>query len=136
MLKWIPVDFTALKPEQQENMFRAWCKLVMAGLAGHNANGVLKFEDKGDSGLATERIIQGAQVWIEKYGRKFKTQLHVPLNDMLEQDYPRQGSDVRRNDPNWYAGSLVDRAQEWELWPPPAETYGVLPWPEKADITV
>ena len=135
-IKWIPVDFTALKPEQQENMFFAWCRLVMGNLNAFGATGVLKYDFKGDSGMAQERIMQGANVWVEVRGRKFKTNLHVTLNDMLEQDFPKQGSDVRRNDPVWYAGSLVERAKDWELFPPPVDTYGVLPWPADPDIEV
>lgn len=135
-IKWIPVDFTALKPEQQENMFKAWCGLVMANLDDFGAKGVLKYEEKGDSGMAQERILQGAQVWIEVKGRKLKTNLLVTMNDMLEQDFPRKGSDMRRNDPMWYAGSLVERAKDWELFPPPEGTYGVQPWPTAPDIEV
>ena len=133
VIKWVPMDFTALQPAQQTNMFKAWCKLVMAALPNYSAGGVLKFEEMGESGMAVERVIQGAQVWISLRGKKFKTNLLVAFNDMLEQDFPRQGSDVRRNDPNWFAGSLVERAKDWELWPP-SEGYGVLPWPTAWDL--
>ena len=135
-IKWIPVDFTALKPEQQENMFLAWCRLVMANLPTFNANAVLVFDVKGNSGMAQERIIQGALVWISIQGRKLKTQLRITLNDMLENDFPKQGSTVRRNDPAGYAEGLVSRAMTYELFPPPVDTYGVMPWPENPDITV
>lgn len=135
-IKWIPVDFTALKPEQQENMFLAWCRLVMGYIPAAGANAALVFDVKGDSGMAQERVIQGALVWISIRGRKLKTQLRITMNDMLEQDFPKQGSTVRRNDPAGYAEGLVSRAKDWELFPPSDDTYGSQPWPEKADITV
>lgn len=132
---WIPFDFTRLTTEQQDNAFVAWCELVMANLANHNAKGVLKFEDKGEVGMATEKVIQKADVWIEVGGVKLKYNVMIAFNDMLENDHPRQGSDVRRNDPNWFAGSLVERAKEWEA-NPPSEGYGMLDRPAAPDVTV
>ena len=132
---WIPFDFTRLTTAQQDSAFVAWCELVMANLANHNAKGVLKFEEKGDVGMATEKVIQKADVWIEADGVELKTNVMIAFNDMLENDYPRQGSDVRRNDPEWFAGSLVERAKEWEA-NPPSEGYGILDRPAAPDITV
>ena len=132
---WIPFDFTKLTTQQQDNAFVAWCALVMANLSNHNAKGVLRFEDKGQVGMATEKVIQKADVWIEADGVKLKYNVMIAFNDMLANDHPRQGSDVRRNDPNWFAGSLVERARVWEAYPP-SEGYGILARPTAPDITV
>jgi hypothetical protein len=132
---WIPFDFTKLTTEQQDDAFVAWCALVMAHLSNYSAKGVLQFEDKGEVGMATEKVIQKADVWIEVDGVKLKTNVMIAFNDMLENDHPRQGSDVRRNDPSWFAGSLVERAKEWEA-NPPSEGYGILARPTAPDITV
>ena len=132
---WIPFDFTAMPVEQQDQMFVAWCKLVMDNLKNHDAKGVLKFEEKGPQEFMKTNI-QSAQVWIEASGKKLKTNLLVAFNDMLENDCPNASKpDIRRNDPDWYAGSLVDRAKGWEA-NPPSEGYGLLPWPLKSDIEV
>lgn len=135
--KWIPFDFTALTTPQQDNMFVAWCKSVMNCVKELGFHGVLKFEEKGDSGMATERVIQGAQVWMtDAAGKVIGVNLLVAFNDMLANEPAKQGSEVLRNDPNWYAGSLQERAKDWAAFPPNPETYGVLPLTSDPDITV
>jgi len=106
----------------------------MSCLKNHGAGGMLKFEEKGDTGPATEKVIQGAQVWISADGKDLLYNLLVPFNDFLENEKVK--GDVLRNDPDWYAGSLVERAKDKELFPPPPETYGLLPRPENPDIEV
>jgi hypothetical protein len=135
-IKWVPFDFTALATAQQVQMFVAWCRLVMSCLKNYNAGGLLQFEAKGDTGPAAQKVIQGAQAWITYKGKELKYNRLIAFTDMLENDRPRQGSDVRRNDPNWFAGDLVESAKDKEIFPPPEDTYGFVPRPEKADIEV
>lgn len=131
---WVPLDFTALPTEQQDKMFVAWCGLVFARLKEQGAHGLLKFQPKGASGPA-QMNIQGADVWIEANGVKYKTNLLIAFNDFLDNSCPIQGNPVRRNDPVWYASSLVNRAKDWEIFPP-GEGYGILPRPTNPDIAV
>lgn len=134
--QWVPFDFTALKTEEQDNMFLRWCRSVMSCLVSYNAGGMLKFEPKGDTGPATEKVIQGAQVWITYKGKPLLYNLLVPFNDMLANEKVNSTSSTLRNDPSWYAGDLVSRALDKELFPPPPETYGLQPRPADPDIVV
>lgn len=137
MVKYIPLDITALKPEQQTNMFMAWCKLVMAELPALGAKGVLQFDAMGDSGMAQERVMQGAQVWIEKDGKKLKFNQLVAFNDMTDDDIPNLSKPtIRRNYPSSRAAQLIETAQRMEADPPPAETYGLLVRPAAPDVEV
>ena len=136
-IKWIPVDFTALKSEQQTNMFKAWCKLVMDAVVELGAKGVLKFEEMGNSGMAQERVMQGAQVWIEKDGKKLKYNVLVAFNDMLDDNIPNLSKPtIRRNYPISKATQLIESAQQWEASPPDAESYGLQARPVSPDIEV
>ena len=107
-ISWIPMDLTSLTTGQQDDMFIAWCKLVMQEVA-KSARAVLKFEEKGEVGPAATKNIQGAQVWVEGC----TPNVLVAFNDYFDNSIPNQSHpDVHRNDPAWYGPDLIARARE------------------------
>jgi hypothetical protein len=133
----VPFDFTALKVQQKVDFFAAWCRLVMAAVAELKCKAVLSFPAAVDAGMQSDvYVTQKADVWIEKDGVKLKYNVMLPFNAMLANNPVRPGSHVLENDPLWVAGQLVGSAQWWEQFPPNADSYGILPRPEKADIEV
>jgi|WetSurMetagenome_2_1015567.scaffolds.fasta_scaffold445943_2 hypothetical protein len=129
----VPFDFTKLTTAQQDSMFIAWCEQVMDEIAALGHRALLLFEPKGDVGMATEKVIQGAFVWIDE----LKVQVRIAFNDMLDSDAPNQDHPERkRNFPDVKAAVIVEEAQEWAVNPPPADTYGIVARPATGDISV
>jgi hypothetical protein len=132
---FVPFDFPNLKPEQQENMFKSWCRLVMLSVKEAGAHALLKYQDKGDSGMATERILQGADVWVDGCA----VNVLVAMNDMLDDDVPNQSKpDERRNHPEVRAKALLESAKELDAYAKTGNlgAYEILPRPEAGDIQV
>jgi hypothetical protein len=134
-LTWIQIDFTQQTVDQVEQLFKNWCNAWMERLSKYGAGGVLKYEELGDSGPNTARTVQGANVWIEcPPGVLLSYNINVPLDNMLDNDFPVQGKPVRRNDAEWFAGDVVARAKEHEVSPPDPDSYGRLDRPDDPDI--
>ena len=129
----VPMDFTKMTTVQQNNAFVIWCGLVMKAIRELNHKAVLKFPFAGDSGMATERVIQKADVWVDPY----KVNVVLNFNSMLETDVPNQSRPTeKRNFPSVMAAALIQNAKDWDKTPPPADTYGILLRPTSGDIEV
>lgn len=130
----VPFDFTAMPNKQQNDTFVVWCGLVMKAIKDLGHKAVLAFPPAVDAGMAADvYVVQKADVWIDE----LKVNVLLAFNTMLETDVPFAGRpEEKRNFPNVVAADLIASAQEKDKNPPPADTYGILPRPEKADIEV
>ena len=131
----VPLDFTALTTAQQNNAFKVWCGGVMLAIAELNHKALLVFEDLGNVGMATEKVIQKADVWIDD----LKVNVMIAFNDMLETDVPNQSRpDEKRNFPGVKAKALVEAAQDHaqEQASGTLGAYEVTPRPASGDIEV
>lgn len=131
----VPFDFTKLTTEQQDAMFVAWCGQVMAEVKALGYTALLVFEDKGEVGMATEKVIQKADVWIDE----LPVNVLLAFGTMLDTDVPNQSRpEEKRNFPNVVAKQIVESAKELASYQAAGTLgeYVVTPRPATGDIEV